>query len=391
MRPPSFRGVRFGVRSLETSGLGRRAQTHEYPMRSTVFTEDLGAPPKVYSFEAFVAWGQAREELIAVCSLPTPGTLIHPLFGARQVVCTGCDERLGKEAVGTAFFGLTFVDQGENLFPVERAETRNRVDESVTDGRAAAQTSFLGRFTGSVPQWVNTSTAGWVTSLSGSIDATVRRMQGSIDFAEFARIADPLKTATATLVGSPDMLGSTISETIRRLAQLSSAPFASIRALESLARFGDDLETINPSTQNRARQLERQDGLVRLVRASTALEASLLAASVPLDSYDTAVTLRERIDGLVVPELEAAGERGDDALLGALRTVRAEIARDLKLRGAELARVRVLTLDSTIPVLVLAHRLYGDPTRAADLVTRNRSIRNPTFVPAGVELETLSV
>lgn len=392
MLPASFRGVQFSVRSIRTSGLARRAQTHEYPKRDEVYTEDLGRPPRIYTFEAFVKWGQAREELVAVCSLPLPGTLVHPLFGSRQVVCTGCDEDISNRSVGIAFYSLTFVEQGSNLFPIERPQTKKLVADAVGAGRETAKASFLERFAaGIAPQWVSTAAAGWVTNLSAQIDRATQRMQGFAALAEFARTRGPLRGAVAALIANPSLLGATISDTIQALAQLGGAGLASIRALETLARFGDSLEDVSVTTQSRAVQKERQAALVRLVRTSTALEASLIASGTTLDSYDAAVALRQRINDLLTPELEDAGDRGDDALLGALEGVRAEVVRDLKQRGAELARVRTLTLDATVPALVLAHRLYSDADRVSDLLARNQVIQNPIFVPAGEPLEVLSI
>ena len=42
-----------------------------------------------------------------------------------------------------------------------------------------------------------------------------------------------------------------------------------------------------------------------------------------------------------------------------------------------------------IPALVLAHRLYDDPSWDADIVARN-DVVHPGFVPGGVDLQVLS-
>jgi prophage DNA circulation protein len=42
--------------------------------------------------------------------------------------------------------------------------------------------------------------------------------------------------------------------------------------------------------------------------------------------------------------------------------------------------------SATLPALVVAHRVYGDATRADEIVSRNR-VRHPGFVPGGIALE----
>lgn len=391
MRPAKFREVGFLVRSMEGAGYGRRVQTHEYPLRDTTFSEDLGAPPKVYSFEAFVDWND-RAALLEATNKAGPGTLVHPLFGSLEVLCSDATERESTQAVGIAFFSLTFVLVGTNVFPLERPQTRRLVGDKVDGGRAAMLASFEERFAaGKVPQWVTGAAAGWVRSFSSAVTRATQTMQGAINLASFARTRDPLRTAAEALVANPSLLGSTVAATVRGLAGLAgNAPLATLRTLRSLASFGNELGEVTPATQSRRLQRERQSAFVALVRTATALEAAPLAAAAPLDSYDAAVELRAQLEELLEPQLEDAGNRGDDALYSALAAVRSEVVRDLKERGAELARIRELTLDATVPALVLAQRLYGDATRAGELVTRNPLIRHPIFVPAGELLEVLT-
>jgi prophage DNA circulation protein len=40
---------------------------------------------------------------------------------------------------------------------------------------------------------------------------------------------------------------------------------------------------------------------------------------------------------------------------------------------------------------VVAHQLYGDATKADEIIARNRNVRHPGFVRGGQALEVLSV
>ncbi len=69
--------------------------------------------------------------------------------------------------------------------------------------------------------------------------------------------------------------------------------------------------------------------------------------------------------------------------------LRADLVKAIPGTALEQARLIRFTPLVTLPSLVLAHNLYGDLSREADLLARNR-IQNPAFVTGGVELEILS-
>ncbi len=79
-----------------------------------------------------------------------------------------------------------------------------------------------------------------------------------------------------------------------------------------------------------------------------------------------------------------------DAVYQALGQLRAAVVRDVTARSADLARVIRYTPKATLPALVVAHHLYGDASRADDLIVRNRSIRHPGFVRGGRAIEVLA-
>ncbi|WP_035597779.1 hypothetical protein, partial [Halomonas salina] len=71
-----------------------------------------------------------------------------------------------------------------------------------------------------------------------------------------------------------------------------------------------------------------------------------------------------------------------------LVALRAAAVTDLRRRGTALPELATHTPAAPLPALVIAQRLYGDATRDAEIVRRNR-IRHPGRVPAD-PLEVLS-
>ena len=68
--------------------------------------------------------------------------------------------------------------------------------------------------------------------------------------------------------------------------------------------------------------------------------------------------------------------------------LRADLMRAVPGEDSDLPRLGIVTPPAMVPSIVLAHRLYGDTDREADLVTRNR-IPRPGFIRGGEPLEVL--
>ena len=116
--------------------------------------------------------------------------------------------------------------------------------------------------------------------------------------------------------------------------------------------------------------LLRRAALVQLCRASAAYQPT---------SYEDARALRLLVCEALDAEIVRAGDAAEDQIYTALRGLRVAVTRDLQARGNPLPRLRQVTVPS-LPASVLAYRLYGDATRAADLIAR-ADPPHPLFMP----------
>ena len=160
-------------------------------------------------------------------------------------------------------------------------------------------------------------------------------------------------------------------------------------------RYGSSLPVVPQVTPIRVSQAQNQEALAALTRRAALVEASRLSSRVAYESYDQAAAIREELAERLDDEaagltLGTAAAIVPDPVYNALTALRAAVVRDITTRGADLARVSSVQLPATLPALVAAYKVYGDATRADDLVSRNRSlIRHPGFVPGGQSLEIL--
>jgi len=121
LRPASFRGARFHVETEELSHGGRNTVTHEFVRSEDVLSEDMGRKGQKFKLKGYVASDLADvqcQAVIAACCAPGEATLIMPLLGARQVLCTDVSTSMSREKLGYVEITMEFVEAGSQAaFP----------------------------------------------------------------------------------------------------------------------------------------------------------------------------------------------------------------------------------------------------------------------------------
>jgi len=92
---------------------------------------------------------------------------------------------------------------------------------------------------------------------------------------------------------------------------------------------------------------------------------------------DDVLELRDSLNEAIY----TASLKADPAHYQALNNHRLALVKHLTAVAASGVRLVDVTPPETLPALVLAYRRFGDATREAEVVQRNR-IRHPGFVPA---------
>lgn len=115
-------------------------------------------------------------------------------------------------------------------------------------------------------------------------------------------------------------------------------------------------------------------------RRLAAIALAGAAARYAPASFDDALSLTNKIATLFDLEITVAGDAGQDDTFVALGLLRAAVISDLMARGASLAPLVTVTMPETLPAVVVAQRLYGDASRADELIARVDPI-HPLFMP----------
>ena len=165
LQPGSWRGVGFVMDTAETKA-GRRTSVHEYPYRDSVWVEDLGRLPRRFAFTAYLTGDDVysqRNNMLQACEQAGPGTLVHPTFGSVECVLLDFTAADRRERGRYVEISLVFVVSGDLLFPVAGQATGSQVNgyaDALDDASAqdfSASVASLQRVpqlsTQALPQW----------------------------------------------------------------------------------------------------------------------------------------------------------------------------------------------------------------------------------------------
>lgn len=384
--PASFRGVPFFVETSELAG-GRRTAHHEYPFRDAPFVEDLGRRGRGFPIEGYVLgedYLAARDALLAALEQAGPGELVHPYYKTRRVICMNFRVRESSADGGVARFALEFVEtEVSPAFPSSTPAAAVRVDATGDAIVAALRARAAARGAVSLPASALASLSATIADASKSLEAALAPVvTATQDLASLKLQLDNLVLDAAALARQPVDALDGFAGVLGSLGTSPAGPV--IAALLNAYAF---TPPARPPATTATRVLEREayDLLLAIVRSSLLVQAARLAPGAEYDSYDAAVAVRDAI----ASKLDEQAEGADDATYAALAQLRADLVRAVPGEDRDLPRIVRHTPAYTVPSLVLAHRLYGNLSREADLVTRNR-IAHPGFVLGGAELEVLA-
>lgn len=401
LRRASFRGVPFEVTSSNLS-IGRRTQTFEYPQRDDPFTEDMGRSKRTIRITAFVVgydYIARMKRLIAACEKPGSGRLIHPWLGSMEVTPTDLSAPV-FESNRVASVSLTFVESGKLQYPnalldvgakclsAAQLLVNAEFDEFVRTFDLSGAQDFVKEAVGLDLQGIlNSETVQSVCDAFDLADELATLSHDVITLAEggadalFNRVLDTygLQGFASTVHAWTD-----VSHRFRSLTQSSELNSAKPQAVASRTT-SERIEKANAAGQAMIRGLSVANMVVAASEIGTSNDR--LDASTPVQTapYDDLIAVRNEI-------LEAIDEESlkisSDPIYEALCESRSAVYEAITQRAENQARLVSFKPSSVLPALVLTYDYYGDASREAEIVGRNK-IRHSGFVPA-VELKLLN-
>jgi prophage DNA circulation protein len=394
LRPASFRGAAFKVVDHYADG-GRRVVAHEFPLRDTGFTEDLGRATRRWRITGFVigdGYFTARDALVEACAdSGEPGTLIHPFLGEKQARCESVSYRESNKEGRFCTFDLVFVDAGEEPSPTERNNTFGQVlgtaERVMTLAKSAyaivtaARGDLLGFAQGVVLGFagdlVSDLTDGLLSLPLHDITGIIAEIQALADdpFTDAEDAAEVLTAPYLAVVQAAPLpvpvLDGGVAAASRGDAVPAAEPFKVLTAAAALPL---------PASADATEQAALLSAHGVAMDAAT-VAAAQAASQAVWPSADAALAARDELLDLIDLRGDAAADAGQDALYAGWRALAAAVQADLTERAAQLPRIGAYALPGVLPAVTLAQRLYGGAAQADALVTLNR-VPHPLFMPA---------
>lgn len=414
----SFRGAPFITTNHKVT-TGRRQPTYSVPYSDGgALSNDMGRAPRRYQITCFVAGPDYRDQAYALQdALETrgPGVLIHPEHGRVLVTIAddvGIDEDTNQLGVVRFSFSATEAADDSPKQPSPSAATAVARSAQVTKDVAVTVLADPRRGVPTPPiaDWVRAahldilddvltvarSANGAINALTslptgiaseidlisqetGQLIAVLPRLGSSL-LGMFERIA-----ASITRVGSAlDNLGGQVADVNRATGTQGSLT----DAVRSFATLGE----APPVPGDTPARREQRQGQVAIQTTTRAMGLASLA-TVALDlRYDSARDARAVRDALsrALRDLASSEPEPDNELADSLRDLAAKVTVHLSAVAGTLRDLTVYETQATLPVEVIAHRLYGDTERADEIVRMNK-LPNPGVVPAFTRLEVWRV
>lgn len=413
LRKSSFKGVPFFVESSDTT-VGRRTVTHQFPQRDEPYTEDLGRSAREYTITALLNgddYIEQADRLREAIESPGAGTLIHPELGEIQVLAVSGATVSFSQSLRTARLSLNFVEAGLNAYPASDSATQTLSRMAADSLISSAIDSFSNAINlDGIEDHVRAALNGDVLDMLGIVSSD--DIASVLGFAD--RVSDLANDAISIISTNPRQFAERFCSAIG-LSGLATTAAGWTRVADRLSTLVDNLHgereeptytAVKPASsveieENRAavysfaRQAviaqvvgvtsivgTRQDTTVQSVDIFTEdvqdVEVENAGNSSPTVSYNEMMATRDRTVELL--DNEMLNESTSDELFQTLRDAATAVSKDLSERAQDKGQLFDYDAGTVMPACVIATELYGDATRADEIVVRN-GVAHPGYCP----------
>lgn len=394
-----FRGIAFDCISTQDEA-SRALVEHAYPYRDGAEIEDLGANAAKLSVRTLIYgpdYERLLQELMAALDTAGAGELVHPVFGLMQVNVARYRTVHDAESPDQAQLEIDFVESAPrnpffdvNLPQAEIAAVGTAVDAAT----AALALPFASQ--------LQAIASG---GLLARIELARNQMEGHL--LQFRGMVSGIQSSGLDLITTPTVFIADLTSCVQAVQQMA---YALTGSAQSTAQSFDLVKT----SLTQASQPLPESTTPASVSAAFTQDAELIAAQVQAvaalalaDAAGAAFAQEQATPAATPVQLENMSAVARTELQAAITTLRTLYPQDyqapvealknvaasvqLACRAALLARPPMIrrTVELEGCLRQLAHRWYGDHTRAAELLRLN-SIPNPNFIPRGQVLYAYS-
>ena len=375
-------------------------------MREEPEYEDMGRRARRYTMTAVILgedYDRARQALVEVLEAEGPHLFSHPWWEERLVIVEDAGEfEESNDRGGICKVNLTLTEAGGPTRITATVVPEAIMSAAIEAAGDAAVADFEKNFAVGLADSFGAAQAALGT-VSDKIDSVNNKIAAALGIADGVVAAlDELKDQATTLLGAPGALGATLRDLLAAATNLlgltsgvgeqypgQATKIAGDTALAAALELGAIDVTaqppfpggpLHPQTKAATRAIGKA------VRTMSLIGVANVFRTLPLESTSATNKVLTTLGGLTQRLL--ADDATSDALAAALTDLRAAMQQHLDVVAGNLPSITTYTPAASVPALLLAWQLHGDPTRDLEIVARN-DVLDPNFVPGGEPLEIL--
>lgn len=415
LQKASFRGIPFFFQNAEAV-IGRRNVLHEYPLRDTAYSEDLGKKAREFSFNAYTIGDDCIDDLKnlvrAIEENQDPGILVHPVLGIMSVVPRECRVIHNNTDGGIEYLQLTFAEAGVNKYPSATIDTQKNVRDKAQVSLDQIKASFAENYqiegfpdalaTRAINTLIGaTSIQGGnlifeSDSLYGNLNRVLNKSiivdENKENYAAYKKKLEDFKDDVPNIIDDPDAVADSITDVVTDLDTVFLDKEKLLKQYIALYKqFGTyftPLPVTSSSTPSQVQESTNQGQILDIVAINVFIQVALSLSNIDFDSREEAFATLFDIEALIEPKLTYLADAGFDDAYNALNNARVAMVLDIKARASTFKTVKHIKNYETLPALVLAYQSYQDASQDQDIIDRNK-VRHPLFVPANKDIEIL--
>lgn len=417
--PGTVNGVSFLMRSDETT-MGNAIASYEFINSPKRVVKKLGKIPPKFKADIFVhGTGQEfwdrRDALVRALGAGVVD-LVHPFWGGPFNVSVGeYTVRQSMDKIGIANFSVPFEVSSKES---ENPETPESFQSNAAGIRSAADAALIALQAESAASFGNNSPLNYESSVGiiDEIGGALNEVFGPIGetvaaISEYAAKGLAIQEQASFYADNPLQLFAAVADGITGIDGLTTDAFAKFTACKNLFDYGDkgtdyDVSVSSgpridplPRTLEDAERETNSQILSNFMKAGTGIEAFAQSGTVEYENISDLESVADDLDDQF-KLLADIMTKNDDAEIynfptpnpdysntyNELRNVYIETQKYLEQQRLTTPRIETIEVQP-MPASVLSYRLYGDSTRAEEILELNDLIDN--MVVSG-EIKVLS-
>ena len=380
----TFNGAEYYLRSAGNPALGRKTVNHEY-VNAGRYIEDLGPKLGIYTEEAEImditwsGYSSKKKKLEKALSTPGLGVLVHPVYGRKKVVVHEANilEENYISDLNCAKYKLTFYESDNNIFPTSKDGNKNfinRLYDSIFGDNQGVLAEAVSFYNQGIE--VFNDARDTIQDLTGLINDTVSTINGVADeVSAFVSDISNFQASLTSLMQTPATLASRFSQIFNQISVITDNFGDLFNTALNMVGLGNNR---TPITGNSTRSQTINNNRLAVYSYNDVAATTLayeVATNLTYNSQEDLDTVQKRLDAAFAtldPDLI------DETVYYNLQNLRNQVRLYLQTIRLNLANIVTLRTNN-IPSSILAYNLYGDSSRASEIISLN-SIENPAFV-----------